>query len=857
MSHKIRYKLSSGAFLIALQVANPVFGDTTQKAIKLSHIDQRGHISTLNIATRFEPDTGKGKTGKGKVEPTQLTIVAAPGTKFTLCSPVDRQSGLYLPGTDLQSFDSYVMTGYQARIRLSRYRPCPDSLTGIYRYPSIVSDQPLVLYYTTQPETKSAFRRISDNGLSLPGAYIPSGSSGEPEILTGSSDGSAGWGDDFKPGKWHFFPFLDKPLTIEILPSFLNNLAKYGLFIDETLSGQREVVVRNNGQVIFRLDLSQQQLQFLLDSGQLSSLSATLGWLREMARVKRQEQFIELLLLFQQNLIEQSEADSELLDAVNEQLRMVLDENATRFNFDFEIDWLVNRVGHFSPSMRGGTDGEKGGTTNKSAGGAGTNPSDLKGEKGTGSAFGQGERTGEKNDGTGGGSSNGGNDGSDSGAAKATAASAHQSTAERLTYGQTTFEHKGGSLYKCSECKTALDGTTCQTSKGSRIHAQCNLQMCELFSDVAAIRELACATFECLDCGVSLNYLKLDYCDKKTVNLLEDHSREHIIECRLCKRFTPDRGNLQERIQQLAQHHQAACSVSCEFCTGHYPFDMLAKHEQECPHRFEQLFVQQSESLLQLKKEQGQLVEVVQGLVSQLADMSMRLQQLAQVVNMVSVKDKYPQHVITSTTHGASPGISTPTLEQHQDLLRKVTELDHSLDECFHSVHGHEIRLQLLERTTYNGIFHWKIDDFSRRFREAKDGITLSLYSVPFYTSHHGYKMCARIYLNGDGIGRGTHFSFFFVIMRGPFDALQTWPFKQKVALTLLNQSGKKHITDMFRPDPESSSFQRPGKKDMNIASGFPLFVRIDHLLEGGFIKNDTMFLRVVVDTSDLLKVAL
>lgn len=58
-------------------------------------------------------------------------------------------------------------------------------------------------------------------------------------------------------------------------------------------------------------------------------------------------------------------------------------------------------------------------------------------------------------------------------------------------------------------------------------------------------------------------------------------------------------------------------------------------------------------------------------------------------------------------------------------------------------------------------------------------------YSPPnpaaFYTSRYGYKMCLRVYLNGDGTGRGTHLSLFFVVMKGPHDALLRWPFNQKV----------------------------------------------------------------------------
>ena len=52
--------------------------------------------------------------------------------------------------------------------------------------------------------------------------------------------------------------------------------------------------------------------------------------------------------------------------------------------------------------------------------------------------------------------------------------------------------------------------------------------------------------------------------------------------------------------------------------------------------------------------------------------------------------------------------------------------------------------------------------------------------SLP-HCSSNGYKMCIRAYLNGDGIGYKTHFSVFFVLMRGEFDPLLKWPFEYKV----------------------------------------------------------------------------
>ncbi|XP_028294687.1 TNF receptor-associated factor 3 isoform X2 [Gouania willdenowi] len=163
-----------------------------------------------------------------------------------------------------------------------------------------------------------------------------------------------------------------------------------------------------------------------------------------------------------------------------------------------------------------------------------------------------------------------------------------------------------------------------------------------------------------------------------------------------------------------------------------------------------------------------------------------------------------------------------------------------------------DLRFQVLETASYNGTLIWKIREYKRRKQDAVSAKTLSLYSQPFYTGYFGYKMCARVYLNGDGMGKGTHLSLFFVVMRGEYDALLPWPFKQKVTLMLMDQSpSRKHLGDAFKPDPNSSSFRRPGA-EMNIASGCPLFVSQSVLETGSYIKDDTIFIKVTVDTSDL-----
>ena len=164
----------------------------------------------------------------------------------------------------------------------------------------------------------------------------------------------------------------------------------------------------------------------------------------------------------------------------------------------------------------------------------------------------------------------------------------------------------------------------------------------------------------------------------------------------------------------------------------------------------------------------------------------------------------------------------------------------------------YDLRLQIAETTNYEGVLIWKIKNCAQRVRDAESGKTLSLYSQPFHSHRYGYKMCARIYLDGDGLGKNTHVSLFFVVMRGDYDALLPWPFGQKVTLILMDQNtGRRPLSDTFRPDPKSSSFRRPTSQ-MNIASGCPIFVNKNVLKDNAYVKDDVIFVKVIVDTSDL-----
>ncbi|XP_046860118.1 TNF receptor-associated factor 3-like [Xenia sp. Carnegie-2017] len=189
--------------------------------------------------------------------------------------------------------------------------------------------------------------------------------------------------------------------------------------------------------------------------------------------------------------------------------------------------------------------------------------------------------------------------------------------------------------------------------------------------------------------------------------------------------------------------------------------------------------------------------------------------------------------------------------ETVSDLERRIASLEHQNSLSDVQIADHDVKLNMLDSTSYEGTFIWKIEDFGRISNDAQTGRSLSIYSPQFYVGRYGYKVCARVYPNGDGMGKNTHLSLFFVLMRGNYDALLTWPFRQKVTFKLIDQNGDQHIVDSFRPDPNSSSFQRP-RSNMNIASGCPLFVPKSALQRGGYIRDDTIFIKITVDTTGL-----
>ncbi|XP_010136819.1 PREDICTED: TNF receptor-associated factor 1, partial [Buceros rhinoceros silvestris] len=193
--------------------------------------------------------------------------------------------------------------------------------------------------------------------------------------------------------------------------------------------------------------------------------------------------------------------------------------------------------------------------------------------------------------------------------------------------------------------------------------------------------------------------------------------------------------------------------------------------------------------------------------------------------------------------------------ELDQNIIRglelKIAELHRCLTQKDAGLSSLHKSLLFSEQASYDGVFLWKITDVGRKLQDSVTGRAVSLYSPAFYTARYGYKVCLRVYLNGDGTGKGTHVSLFFVVMKGDYDALLPWPFRHKVTFMLLDQNNREHIIDAFRPDLTSASFQRP-VNEMNVASGCPMFLPLSKLQSPkyAYVKEDTLFLKCIIETN-------
>ena len=248
----------------------------------------------------------------------------------------------------------------------------------------------------------------------------------------------------------------------------------------------------------------------------------------------------------------------------------------------------------------------------------------------------------------------------------------------------------------------------------------------------------------------------------------------------------------------------------------------------------------------QLENQMNQATEQNTVLTKTMDDMSSNLKIVSETVNALK---KEVEILREEPSQPQIPilGVGGKLKRDVEDLKSKIGNMQDKNQDLTKSVADMDLKVQLQENKTLNGELIWKIDKIDFRMNQARSGKVVVLHSAPCYTKQYEYKYCTRLYLQGDGMGRSTHVSLYFVLMKSEYDQLLTWPMQKRITFELINHVNEaESVIESFISNPRSSSFQRP-TNNMNVASGCPMFISIERFLTGGFVVDNCAFMKTTL----------
>ncbi|EUB55050.1 TNF receptor-associated factor [Echinococcus granulosus] len=197
----------------------------------------------------------------------------------------------------------------------------------------------------------------------------------------------------------------------------------------------------------------------------------------------------------------------------------------------------------------------------------------------------------------------------------------------------------------------------------------------------------------------------------------------------------------------------------------------------------------------------------------------------------------------------------------HVLLLRDAVQGFHNLlDLQVQAVHESQAAVKKMQmklqrcEAYFEPSFVWKIDGYREKFEEAQQGRKTSLFSNPFYSHRHGYRVCLSICPNGEQRYRGKYLSVFICICRGEYDALLSWPFSYPITLKLLDQNidpGMRQdhvVTIRPNPIPSNNAYLKRPSSERNQCFGSPRFLELDQLHLRDFVVDNTLYIKAIFD---------
>lgn len=242
-------------------------------------------------------------------------------------------------------------------------------------------------------------------------------------------------------------------------------------------------------------------------------------------------------------------------------------------------------------------------------------------------------------------------------------------------------------------------------------------------------------------------------------------------------------------------------------------------------------------------------------------DQKSRLKKLEES-DFVKLKEKYKQlndHVhqaeeLVKLVKASKDTTEKATFEKRINTLSEKTRrlvVSHKANNT--AMQRLSLKARLYQSTTFDGTFMWKLDDLRNRFTEAVSGKVTELFTPPLYTSRYGYKFSAKILLNGEKrdrlANRPPHVALYIVLLKGDYDEVLPFPFPFPIKITLINAGKNDDIVHRLIPD-DKVHFQKP-TRELNPAIGFAQFCSHESLYSKGFVKEDSIFIKIQVETDD------
>lgn len=167
-------------------------------------------------------------------------------------------------------------------------------------------------------------------------------------------------------------------------------------------------------------------------------------------------------------------------------------------------------------------------------------------------------------------------------------------------------------------------------------------------------------------------------------------------------------------------------------------------------------------------------------------------------------------------------------------LVKKVRSLENAIND--------------FEGRNCNGVYFWRIKNYSKFRSEAELGEVTAIHSPAFYSNCFGYRICIRANLNGVDSARGSHLSIFVHFMQGEFDDILEWPFSGRIMLSVLDQNPtcelRSHVVETLLAKPTLAAFQRPTTPRNHKGFGYMEFLPLSVLDNSTYIRNDTLIIK-------------